>query len=227
MTLKYLHRKRGKEAIDAFGIIPFYFGVLIHDRWGSYFLYDQCKHQVCGSHLLRDLTFVIDSNNYRWVRLMKKLLCVICDEVNKSETKVLSEAECRRYLKRYRTILTQGGKEMPKLLQRRDGKRGRIAQTDAHNLHKAMLILEESILRFMSDPDVSFTNNTGEQKIRMSKVKIKVSGCFRTAFYAQAWCLISSYLDSAKALGYNPHVAIQIALDGKAVDMLKEYDQAA
>ena len=24
----------------------------------------------------------------------------------------------------------------------------------------------------MSDPDVSFTNNTGEQKIRMSKVKI-------------------------------------------------------
>ena len=116
---------------------------------------------------------------------------------------------------------------MPKLLQRRDGKRGRIAQTDAHNLHKAMLILEESILRFMSDPDVSFTNNTGEQKIRMSKVKIKVSGCFRTEFYAQAWCLISSYLDSAKALGYNPHVAIQIALDGKAVDMLKEYEQAA
>ena len=79
LTLKYLHRKRGKEAIDAFGIIPFYFGVLIHDRWGSYFLYDLCKHQVCGSHLLRDLTFVVDSNSYRWARLMKKLLCEICD----------------------------------------------------------------------------------------------------------------------------------------------------
>ena len=35
LTLKYLHRKRGKEAIEDFGIIPFYFGVLIHDRWGS------------------------------------------------------------------------------------------------------------------------------------------------------------------------------------------------
>ena len=227
LVLKYLHHKRGKEAIDAFGIIPFYFGVLTHDRWAPYFAYDQCEHQVCGSHLLRDLAFVIDSNNFRWARLMKKLLREICDKVNKSETGVLNEAECRRYVKRYRTILTQGGKEMPKIHQRREGQRGRIAKSDAHNLHEAMLILEESVLRFMSDPDVSFTNNTGEQKIRMSKVKIKVSGCFRTEFYAQAWCRISSYLDSMKALGYNPHVAIQIALAGIAADMIKRHEQAA
>ena len=121
LVLKYLHRKRGKEAIDAFGIIPFYFGVLIHDRWASYFAYDPCKHQVCGSHLLRDLTFVVDSNNYCRARLMKKLLCECCDAVNKSETNVLSEAECRRFRKRYRTFVTQGGKEMrPKFLK--DGK---------------------------------------------------------------------------------------------------------
>ena len=49
VTLKYLHRKRGKEAIDFFGIIPFYIGTLIHDRWAIYFLYFLCKHQVCGS----------------------------------------------------------------------------------------------------------------------------------------------------------------------------------
>ena len=49
LTLKYLHRKRGKEAIDAFGIIPFYFGVLIHDRWGSYFLaqFANCVLALC------------------------------------------------------------------------------------------------------------------------------------------------------------------------------------
>ena len=108
---------------------------------------------------------------------------------------------------------------------RREGKRGRTAKSDAHNLHEALLKLEESVLRFMSDPDVSFTNNTGEQKIRMSKVK--VSGCFRTKRYAHAWCRISSYLDSMKALGYNPHVAIRIALAGNAADMIKHHDQAA
>ena len=104
---------------------------------------------------------------------MKKLLCEIYDEVNESETGVLTEAECRKYREGYRTILTQGGKEFPPPVpQRREGKRGRVAKSDAHNLHERLLKLEESVLRFMSDPDVNFTNNTGEQIIRMSKVKI-------------------------------------------------------
>ena len=77
VVLKYLHRKRGKETIRSFSIIPVYSGVLIHDRWAPYFAYNLCRHQVCGSQLLRDLAFVVDSNNYRWARLMKTLLCEI------------------------------------------------------------------------------------------------------------------------------------------------------
>ena len=65
VTLKFLHRKRGKEAIDFFGIISVYTGTLIHDCWAAYFSYFQCKHLVCGSHLLRDLAFIIESNGYR------------------------------------------------------------------------------------------------------------------------------------------------------------------
>ena len=43
----------------------------------------------------------------------------------------------------------------------------------------------------------------------MSKVKQKVSGCFRTRKYAEAYCRISSYLQSMANQGYNPLVAIQ------------------
>ena len=64
----------------------------------------------------------------------------------------------------YRTILTQGGKELPEIPRRRKGKRGRVAKSFGHNLHDRLLKNEDSVLRFMSDPDVSFTNNTGEQK---------------------------------------------------------------
>ena len=116
----------------------------------------------------------------------------------------------------------------PEIPRRRKGKRGRVAKSFGHNLHDRLLKNEDSVLRFMSDPDVSFTNNTGEQKkIRMSKVKIKVSGCFRTERHAHAWCRISSYLDTIAELGYNPIEAILIALDGNAADMIKQYDRAA
>jgi len=50
----------------------------------------------------------------------------------------------------------------------------------------------------------------------MSKVKQKVSGCFRTIEYAQAYCRISSYLQSMANKGYNPLIAIQISLAGEA-----------
>ena len=57
--------------------------------------------------------------------------------------------------------------------------------------------------------------------IRVTKVKIKVSGCFRIRLNAEAWCRISSYLSLMAVLGYNPLVAIQIAPAGKASTMIK------
>ncbi len=62
ITLKRLHRKRGKEAIEAIDIIPRYGGVIIHDCWASYLSYAHCGHGLCGSHLLRELTFIVESN---------------------------------------------------------------------------------------------------------------------------------------------------------------------
>ena len=67
-----------------------------------------------------------------------------------------------------RTILTQGGKEMPGIPQRPKGRRGRIAESVAHNLYENLLKHEDSVLRFMSDPDVSFASNASEQEIRVS-----------------------------------------------------------
>jgi len=62
---------------------------------------------------------------------------------------------------------------------------------------------------------VSFSNNQAERNLRMSKVKQKVWGCFRTGKYAEACCRISSDLQTMANQGYNPLVAIQMALSGQ------------
>ena len=71
------------------------------------------------------------------------------------------------------------------------------------------------MLLFAKESYVAFTNNRAERDLRMSKVKQKVSGCFRNREYAKAYCRISSHLQTMANYGYNPLVAIQIALSGQ------------
>ena len=216
VTLKFLHPKRGCAAIDAIGVIPRYGGAVIHDCWASYLTYDNCEHGLCGSHLLRELTFVVDSNGYAWARNMKRLLQETCRRVAQREQKKLTEDEYKNLRKRYRNILTRGHKQLPPIPPKQNSKRGRVAKSDAHNLWERLKQHENAVLLFAKNPHVSFTNNRAERDLRMSKVKQKVSGCFRTKQYAEAYCRISSYLQTMANQGYNPPVAIQFALSGRA-----------
>lgn len=212
ITLKFLHRKRGTEAIQSIGIIPRYLGAIIHDCWTSYLAYDHCDHGLCGSHLLRELTFIIDAHNYAWARQMKSLLREACIEVSKSAEKRLSDEALTRLQKRYRATLTRGAKELPPIPPKPSGKRGKIAKSDAHNLLERLQKHEASVLLFAKNPHVAFTNNRAERDLRMAKVKQKVSGCFRAEEYAHAYCRISSYLQTMANKGHNPLIAIQMAL---------------
>lgn len=215
ITLKLLHRKRGRKAMEEFDIIPRYGGVLVHDCWSSYLSYDNCSHGLCGSHLLRELTYIIESNGYAWAKNMKQLLQEYCLKVSESEDKCLSEEQYAKLQKRYRNILTRGGKELPPIPKARKGKKGRVAKSDAHNLWERFKKHEIAVLLFAKLPFVPFTNNRAERDLRMGKVKQKVSGCFRTEKYAKAYCRISSYVQTMANKGINPLIAIQMALSGE------------
>ena len=217
LTLKFLHRKRGLEAIDGINIIPRYGGVIIHDCWASYLSYKHCGHGLCGSHLLRELTFIVESNGYPWARNMKRLLQETCKKVAQSTHKKLDDKAYANLQKRYRNIMTRGEKQLPPIPPRPTGKRGKLAKSDAHNLWERLRNHEAAVLLFAKESHVAFTNNRAEQDLRMAKVKQKVSGCFRTQTYAQAYCRISSYLQTMANRGYNPLVAIQMALAGKVM----------
>lgn len=215
ITLKFLHRKRGKEAIEAINIIPRYGGTIIHDCWSSYLSYNHCDHGLCGSHLLRELTFIVEANSDAWALNMKQLLQETCRDVSKRPEKRLTDRELDPLYERYRDILTQGEKELPPIPPKPSGKRGKLAKSDAHNLLERLQKYEAAVLMFAKDSYVSFTNNRAERDLRMAKVKQKVSGCFRTEIYAQAYCRISSYLQTMANKGINPLIAIQMALAGE------------
>jgi transposase len=214
ITLKFLHKSRGKEAIEALNIIPRYTGAIIHDCWQSYFSYEDCDHGLCGSHIVRELTCIVDSNGYRWASNMKVLLLETCKKVSKRKSKRLSKNQYVNLQKRYRNIVTRGEAELPAIPPKTNGKRGKIAKSDAHNLLERLKEHEPAVLLFAKLTDVPFTNNRAERDLRMAKVKQKVSGCFRKEIYAQAYCRISSYLQTMANIGYNPLIAIQMALAG-------------
>lgn len=217
ITLKFLHPKRGTEAIEDINIIPRYSGTIIHDFWSSYLTYDHCDHGMCGGHLVRELEHAIESNGYHWASNMKALLLETCKKVSKRKRKKISGREYANLQKRYRNIITRGEKELPTIPPKPNGKRGKIAKSDAHNLWERLKDHETAVLRYAIDSHVPFTNNRAERDLRMSKVKQKVSGCFRKELYAKAYCRISSYLQTMANKGHNPLIAIQMALAGEVV----------
>jgi len=157
ITLKFLHPKRGTEAINAINIIPRYGGTIIHDCWSSYFAYNGCGHGLCGSHLLRELTFIIEANQYDWAASMKRLLQETCKEVSKKKSKKLSKKAYANLQKRYRNIITRGEKELPAIPPKPKGKRGPMAKSDAHNLWERLKKHELAVLLFAKKTHVSMT----------------------------------------------------------------------
>ena len=105
---------------------------------------------------------------------------------------------------------------------RRHGRAKRAAcpNPKRKKLLDAFVEYKNEILRFAKCRQVPFTNNRSVRDIRMAKVRQQISGTFRNVTHAHAYCRISSYLQSMSCQGYNSLAAIQIALNGNAVDML-------
>ncbi|WP_432276110.1 IS66 family transposase [Banduia mediterranea] len=122
-----------------------------------------------------------------WARNLKRLLQQTCAVVSRRKRKKLNGREYAKLQKLYRNILTRGDKELPPIPPRQNGKRGRIAKSDAHKLWERLSDHESAVLLFAKESHVAFTNNRAERELCMSKVKRNVSGCFRNRAYAQAY----------------------------------------
>ncbi|MGH8378496.1 MAG: IS66 family transposase, partial [Gammaproteobacteria bacterium] len=195
------HQKRGKPALEAIGIWPRFAGWAIHDRWASYEQYG-CLHSLCKAHLLRDLTFLAEEAGQTWAADLKGVLMDLHAAVGEWQhqgVRRVPSPEREDWLAQYFQLLAQGyAAQAPPVPTNAPKQRGRRKQSPAKNLLDALLHRAEQVLAFVEDGTVPFTNNQAERDLRMVKVQQKISGTFRSAAGATAFCRIRSYLSTMR-----------------------------
>lgn len=118
------------------------------------------------------------------------------------------------YSQKYDEIIEIARKENPPPIST-EQKRGRKKKGKVLALVERLSELKSSMLLFVRNFKVPFTNNSAEQTIRNLKSKSKVAGNFRSEDGASWYLKIRSYIDSARKFGINAFDAVKSAFIGK------------
>ena len=220
-TFLGIHRRRGYQAIEDFGILKDFSGRLVHDCLEMYFRLNKCQHSLCNPHLIRELIFSKEQLNQQWASKMKDLLEEAYLFREKTKQSDLEKSR-RSWTTRYGKIIVAGYNENPDDDQPPDrkGKRGRKKKTKSRNLLERMDRHRDKILAFIFDSEIPFSNNQAEQDIRMLKVKQKISGGFRTFQNAEIFARIRSFISTAQKNDTNAWTALNKAFLGDSCSVL-------
>ncbi len=220
-TYYYPHEKRGFDAMEEMGVLPWFKGILCHDHWKPYFKIN-CQHALCNAHHLRELERAWEQDKQEWARDIRELLQQINKAVDDAGGQ-LSAADSKNYRQQYRDLLEKAEKECPPPIEsKRKGKRGKLKRSKSRNLLERLVDFENETLLFMDNENVPFSNNQGENDIRMTKVQQKISGCFRSMKGAAMFCRIRSYLSTCRKNGVRASEALHLLFEGKLPKFLNE-----
>jgi len=218
LTHYQVHASRGHKALEAIGILPRFQGTSVHDGWRSYWRY-ACQHAACNVHLLRDLSDLSDEQHLQWAAELKALLLDMKAAAQEAKAKgkpLLHPLEVADWQARFLDLLCEGEAAHP-VAQAPPGHRGRPKQSTARNLLDRLRQHQRAVLAFLEDLRVPFDNNQAERDLRMVKVQQKVSGGFRSAPGAAAFCRIRGYLSCLRKQGLHLLSALQATLRGHPV----------
>ena len=183
-------------------------GVVVHDHFLPYRGMEMVDHAFCNAHILRELQALIEFEQEPWAELMRALLLdanAAVEAAREAGASALAPEALAVFQERYWAAVRLGlafHRELPKLESKSPG-RGRTKQRPGHNLLERLKTFKTETLLFMTDFDVPFTNNLAEQDLRMMKVKMKISGCFRTLEGAQIFARLRSLVSTARKQGAN------------------------
>ncbi len=155
--------------------------ILVHDSLHAQFKVPSKGHQMCIAHLLRELNFFIELGDKWSIKFKQKL-----------KDSLLLLYKIKAYpTKNYRRSINKLNREADKILGKKKKGKGKLIA-----FRNRMIDKRESLFRFLDDPSIPPDNNASERAIRNVKVKIKVSGMFKTEFGADQFAVIRSVIDT-------------------------------
>jgi hypothetical protein len=212
-TLLMVHPRRGRQAIEAMGILPRFAGIAVHDAWAPYDTYAAPDHQLCSAHALRELQAVTDAapqGQWCWATQAAEALIRMQQLVSEAVSQgrdAADPAALAAQVRLFRSAALIGTAQTA-------ARSGPLMKK--HNaLARRLSDRQDDYLRFTRDFRAPPDNNGTERDIRMAKLKQKISGCLRTMTGARQFCAIRSYLSTAAKHGLAFFDALIMLAEGK------------
>ncbi|MBI3796400.1 MAG: IS66 family transposase, partial [Deltaproteobacteria bacterium] len=161
LTFSRATRRRGDLLVGVLGII-------VHEHGKPYFTLAGVLHALCNAHHLRELRALIEIEKEPWAAALSRFLCQACPAANLARRRGtgLTPSCLASLLARYDRILATGlafheAQPPPVSATHPDGRkrRGRVRRRVGHNLLVRLQTRKEDVLRFLTNPDLPFTNN--------------------------------------------------------------------
>ena len=165
-------------------------GSWVSDRLGSQLMI-KADHQLCLVHLIRDCKYIIESENSKWAKKLKKFFKKII-EFRKTRGEMYNPlAKWHfRQIQKFKSELQQIFDKSP-------------PTKEAKKLYKSLLPRLPQLTHFLDKKEVPYDNNGSERALRNRVINRKVSGCFRSKVGAICHDKISSVIETAKKRGLN------------------------
>ncbi|HTZ22762.1 MAG TPA: IS66 family transposase [Streptosporangiaceae bacterium] len=198
-TLLMVHPRRGRQAMEAMGVLPGFGGVAVHDAWSPYDGYASGAHQLCCAHALRELQAVTDTahaGEWCWATQAGDALTAMQKLVSQAAASgrdAVHPAALAAQIHAYHSAAVIGASQT--------AARSSPLMRKHHALARRLIDRQDDYLRFTRDFRAPPDNNGCERDIRMAKLRQKVSGCLRTMTGARQFCAIRSYLSTAAKHG--------------------------
>lgn len=204
LTLLAARAGRGRAAMDDIGVLADFAGVAVHDGFLPYRKYP-ARHALGNAHHVRELVAVTERDPAQtWAADLIGLLTAANSAAHRARGEALAArpaAELADLHRRYGDLVAAGLAMNPPPPP--TGTRGAPKLGQTGSLLRRLDQRREEVLRFADDLDVPYTNNQAERDLRMTKVQMKISGCWRTMADATTYANLRSYASTIRKNGIN------------------------